>query len=316
MALVRFHDLMKSMTSLPQTPEGRRRQWPNGFAPRHTSIILLAAVLLMVAVTAVVVLWPRSGANAPAADIANMESPALTPLAPEPATAPPSSPSSTIPPWLAKQRLARTTTPTAPEAQTGEDAAAGSSTAAASPPATVTATNVVRTGGQTPLSGVWSGNASMLARYLLSENPSPSFTVPVATLAELYVRYASEAGLRADVLWAQMLHETGFGRYRGDVEPAQNNYAGIGATGGGEPGCSFATAEAGVMAHVAHMVAYVYVESPVAWANSQTDPRFAAVTNRGSARVLADLDGRWAVPGIGYGARIEEHVAAINRTTP
>jgi len=54
-----------------------------------------------------------------------------------------------------------------------------------------------------------------------------------------------------------MIHETGYGMYGGDVVPEQNNFAGIGATGGGAPGIAFPTAEAGVMAQVAHIVAYV-----------------------------------------------------------
>ncbi len=223
--------------------------------------------------------------------------------------------STTVPYWLAKQRQARLTTPSAPD-PTEAGATTGTVSDVPATTTTMITTSLVLTGGQTPLAGVWSGTASMLAGYLLRDNPQPSFTVPTSTLAELYVGYAAEAGLRADILWAQMIHETGFGRYGGDVEPAQNNYAGIGATGGGEPGCSFASAEAGVKAHIAHMVAYVYLVSPVSWANSQTDPRFDAVVRRGSARVLVDLDGRWAVPGVGYGARIEQHVNAINRMQP
>jgi hypothetical protein len=166
--------------------------------------------------------------------------------------------------------------------------------------------------GQTPLRGVWSGTAEQLASYLLGVSPSPAFTVSASALAEYYVRYCAEAGLRADLLWAQMMHETGSGTYGGDVGSEQNNYAGIGATGGGQPGISFATAEAGVMAHVAHMVAYVYTASPVSWADATTDPRFDFVNPRGTVSVLADLNGRWAVPGNSYGERIEDLARAIN----
>lgn len=178
--------------------------------------------------------------------------------------------------------------------------------------ATKPTTRTVLSNGQTPLAGVWGGTASELAGYLLSQNPRPRFTVPAATLAAYYVRYAGEVGLRADILWAQMIHETGAGAYGGDVDPAQNNYAGIGATGGGAAGMTFATAEAGVKAHVAHMVAYVFTGDRAAWTNSLVDPRYDSVNPRGIARVLSDLDGRWAVPGLGYGARIERHVAGMN----
>ena len=66
------------------------------------------------------------------------------------------------------------------------------------------------------------------------------------------------------------------------------------------------------MAQVAHMVAYVYASSPVSWANANTDPRFDFVSPRGVASVLADLNGRWAVPGPTYGESIEAIVRAIN----
>ena len=173
-------------------------------------------------------------------------------------------------------------------------------------------TAAVLTDGQTPLRGVWSGTVDRLVSFLLGQAPSPRFTVSASELAGYYVRYGVEAGLRADVLWAQMLLETGYGMYGGDVLPEQNNFAGVGATGDGAPGYSFATAEAGVMAQVAHMVAYVYTSSPVDWANSTTDPRFDYVSPRGAASVLADLDGHWAVPGATYGQDIERIVRAIN----
>ncbi len=196
-------------------------------------------------------------------------------------------------------------------------------TSAANEPTTVTTsvgppveqdgpTSTVLAGGQTSLKGTWSGTAERLASYLLGVSPSPRFTVTASVLAEYYVRYCAEAGLRADLLWAQMIHETGYGMYGGDVMPEQNNYAGIGATGGGAPGLAFPTAEAGVMAQVAHMVAYVYPSSPVAWANATTDPRFDSVSPHGVASVLSDLDGRWAVPGTGYGESIETIARAIN----
>lgn len=173
-------------------------------------------------------------------------------------------------------------------------------------------TAVILTGGRTPLRGVWSGTAEQLASFLMGVSPSPLFTVPAPVLAEYYVLYCGEAGLRADLLWAQMLYETGYGLYGGDVLPEQNNFAGIGATGHHEPGVAFVTAEAGVMAHVAHMVAYVYPSSPVWWADATTDPRFDFVDPRGVASVLADLNGRWAVPGVMYGENIEAIAWAIN----
>jgi hypothetical protein len=173
-------------------------------------------------------------------------------------------------------------------------------------------TRVVLDSGRTPLRGTWSGTGQELASFLLRINPSPRFSVSASVLAEYYVRFCGETGLRADLLWAQMIRETGYGKYGGDVAPEQNNYAGIGATGGGAGGAVFASAEAGVRAHVAHMVAYVYTSSPTAWACGTVDPRFDMVAPRGVVSVLSDLDGRWAVPGTGYGEAIEAIARAIN----
>lgn len=173
-------------------------------------------------------------------------------------------------------------------------------------------TREVATGGRTPLTGVWGGTPEQLKTYLMASNPQPRFTVPPLTLARYYVRYAAEVHLRADILWAQMLHETGFGAYSGSMRASQNNYAGIGATGGGEPGVTFPTAEDGVKAHIAHLVAYVFTDDRASWTDGSVDPRYDAVSPRAVAKVLSDLDGRWAVPGAGYGAAIERIVAAIN----
>jgi hypothetical protein len=158
-------------------------------------------------------------------------------------------------------------------------------------------TTVVLTGGQTPLKGVWGRNtgaaglvpsrgislASLLGRGLGS---GPILRTPLCRS-----RAARRSAVNADDPRDRLWH------VRGDVLPEQNNYAGIRATGGGEPGASFPTAGACVIAHVAHMVAYVYASNPVSWANATTDPRFDLVNPRGAVSVLADLNGRWAVPG-------------------
>jgi hypothetical protein len=50
-------------------------------------------------------------------------------------------------------------------------------------------------------------------------------------------------------------YKTGSGRW-GDVDPKQNNFAGIGTTGGGVPGDSFPDVSSGVLAQMQHLVAY------------------------------------------------------------
>ena len=68
-----------------------------------------------------------------------------------------------------------------------------------------------------------------------------------------------------------MIIETGSLTYRngnrsGDVKPAQNNFAGLGATGGGETGESFKDIATGVRGHIEHLLLYAgqRVDNPVA----------------------------------------------------
>ncbi len=297
-------------------------------------LVRLAGVGLLLGGTTLVMLgllWPEEQESAAAspqnltqtAELVTREQtpsgPALVDL--------PSGPDRRQPPpgwWLKQQRVKLSTAEEdadgpAPPATPGETAiavadeeSAPAQVAAAESAAGVPTTRAAGTDGSTPIQGLWGGSADDLATYLTSNNAAPRFTVPAKELAELYVRYANEVGVRADVLWAQMLHETGFGKYGGDVRPEQNNYAGIGAVGGGAAGHAFATPADGVRGHVAHMAAYVYSENKADWTNSATDPRYDLVNPRGQVRVLSDLDGRWAVPGNGYGAAIERHVIALN----
>ena len=58
---------------------------------------------------------------------------------------------------------------------------------------------------------------------------------------------------RPEVAFAQMVHETNFLKFTGDVKVGQFNFAGLGATGGGNPGNSFATVQEGIRAHIQHL---------------------------------------------------------------
>jgi N-acetylmuramoyl-L-alanine amidase/PKD repeat protein len=130
-------------------------------------------------------------------------------------------------------------------------------------------------------------------------------TDKAARLAPLYIKYAKLFNLRADIAWAQMCHETGFLEYTGDVKPEQNNYAGIGATGGGVPGNSFASEELGVIAHLSHLAWYYYAADVNEYCNKSYDPRHFGTThlNYAGNATLGFLNGRWA-PGATYTDKI------------
>lgn len=99
--------------------------------------------------------------------------------------------------------------------------------------------------------------------------------------------------VRADIVIAQAIEETGYFQFGGIVKPNDNNFAGIGATGESGTRAKFSSPRIGVRAQVQHLKAYATKDSLV---NSCVDPRFKYVT-RGSAVYLEDLAGKWAVPG-------------------
>ncbi len=111
---------------------------------------------------------------------------------------------------------------------------------------------------------------------------------------------AAAEGVRAEVLFCQAMKETGWLQFGGDVKADQCNFGGLGATGGGAQGATFANVREGLRAQVQHLKAYASTDALV---NDCADPRFNLVS-RGCAPNLEDLNGRWAVPGDGYGQDI------------
>ena len=138
-------------------------------------------------------------------------------------------------------------------------------------------------------------------RYLLANNPVPKISVSPQKLVEYYYDEATREGIRADVAFAQAIHETNFFRFDGTVTPAQNNYCGLGTTSSTNQGAYFSTAQLGVRAHIQHLLAYMtrVPTQPI------IDPRFEMVFERQYRKTRwTDLNGSWAIPGIGYGQTI------------
>ena len=81
-----------------------------------------------------------------------------------------------------------------------------------------------------------------------------------------YMRHGRDLGIRWDYAFFQMVVETNSLKYMGDVSYRQNNFAGLGATGGGVKGESFRTVSDGVRAHQQHLMIYagIRVANPVA----------------------------------------------------
>jgi hypothetical protein len=155
-----------------------------------------------------------------------------------------------------------------------------------------------------------------LIEYLKSRNPdlSPRFE----SVAVEYMRYGEKLGIRWDYAFYQMVLETGALSYRngnrsGDVKPTQNNFAGLGATGRGEPGESFKDVATGVRAHLEHLLHYSgeKVENPTAERTRKVQEW--GVLSSWHARfdrpiTFGDLAAKWA-PGSGSYSRMLESIA-------
>ena len=78
----------------------------------------------------------------------------------------------------------------------------------------------------------------------------------IQTFCQIYYEEAIAEGIRPEVAFTQCMKETGFLQFGGDIKVEQFNFAGIGATGNGNPGNSFPNVRIGVRAHVQHLKAY------------------------------------------------------------
>ena len=125
----------------------------------------------------------------------------------------------------------------------------------------------------------------------------------------MFLEEGKAEGVRGDVAFAQSLHETGYFKFGGIVQPSQNNYGGIGALNGNSAGqaASFPNPRTGVRAQIQHLKAYASTEALV---NACVDPRFSLVA-RGVAPYVEWLGAAdnpsgkgWAVPGAGYGGKV------------
>lgn len=142
--------------------------------------------------------------------------------------------------------------------------------------------------GTVPIMGRGSATVPQLASFLLREHPEAD-AKEVLSLAEIYVEEARIEGVNHDVAFCQMCHETNYLRFDGDVRRSQNNFAGIGATGG-VPGDSFKSERVGIRAQIQHLKAYA---STGRLRRPLVDPRFWRVP-RGSAPYVENLTGKWA----------------------
>lgn len=142
-------------------------------------------------------------------------------------------------------------------------------------------------------------SANEMAEFYISKvgaNAYPSRVYGSKGAADIYQfcqiisEEAAAENVRADIVFIQAMHETGWLQFKGDVKVDQCNFAGLGATGNGNPGLSFSNVRIGIRAQVQHLKAYASEED---LNNECVDPRFGYV-KRGSAPTLEGLTGTWA----------------------
>ena len=98
----------------------------------------------------------------------------------------------------------------------------------------------------------------------------------IVTFCEIIYDEAVFENVRPEILYAQIMLETGYLQYGGDVEINQFNFGGLGATGNGVKGNSFRDVRTGIKAQVQHLKAYASAE-PLK-ATQIVDERFKYVT--------------------------------------
>jgi hypothetical protein len=155
--------------------------------------------------------------------------------------------------------------------------------------------------------------ATPAALDAFARSRNPDIAQRFRRLGTLYRSHGERLRVRWDYAYFQMLVETNFLSFKrpsgkpGDVSVTQNNFAGMGATGGGVPGDSYPDTATGVRAQLEHLVVYSgeRLANPVAPRTQlKMDEILAKSQALGRRVTFADLSGRWAVDR-GYGASID-----------
>ena len=157
-----------------------------------------------------------------------------------------------------------------------------------------------------PIMGEPVATPDQMINYINKRNPNPKLNCTVKDIVHLYYVEAGNEGIRPDIALCQALKETGVWAYGGDVVPEQNNYCGLGTTGGGVKGAYFETPQLGVRAHIQHLLSYTSKRPPKV---EIVDPRYELIKKFrpqifGKLTKWTELNGVWAVPGHHYGEDI------------
>ena len=156
-------------------------------------------------------------------------------------------------------------------------------------------------------------SSTQIVSWFRGRSPQPSgtyaATVPVETLAQIFVEEGAAEGVTGDVAFMQSIVETGWFRFAGAVPASKNNFAGLGAVDSSPTdAASFPDARTGVRAQIQHLRAYADSTAiacsvpPLHYAC--VDPRFDLVSPKGKATTWNEMgNGNWASAS-GYASSI------------
>ena len=120
----------------------------------------------------------------------------------------------------------------------------------------------------------------------------------IEKFCQIVIDESEKEGIRAEVVFAQIMLETGWFQFGGDVKIEQFNFAGLGATGNGVSGDKFKDVRTGIRAQVQHLKAYASSEGLV---NNCVDTRFKYV-KRNSSPFVEWLGQKENPAGLGWAA--------------
>ncbi|MCL2024324.1 MAG: GBS Bsp-like repeat-containing protein [Coriobacteriia bacterium] len=183
-----------------------------------------------------------------------------------------------------------------------------------------------------PIMGASQTNVAQMVRYFNSSGATypghiyGQYGAPTITdWCRILLEEANREGVRAEVVMTQAMKETGWLRFGGQVQVAQCNFGGIGATNGGAAGADFRQSmqgsplqgsangvRRGLRAQVQHLKGYATTTPAAQFATFIESPRFHFLADRrGVAPTVIGLNGRWAVPGTTYGQDITAMIQVL-----
>ena len=131
----------------------------------------------------------------------------------------------------------------------------------------------------------------------------------IEEFCQIFYEEAIAENIRPEVAFCQAMKETGFLQFGHDVKPDQCNFAGLGATGNGVAGNSFASVREGIRAQIQHLKAYATTDNLI---NACVDNRFGYV-KRGSAPYVEWLGKKENPTGDGWATGANYGTDIVNR---